>query len=124
MFLSIASLLGTSCFAMIVVWPTILAAWLDPTAYTPPILASYLASWRVFCANVKVNANGEENIPAGPVAYTSNHVGNFCALILPINSIKVTPGKINISNSKPKGNDIATLMRAVYVSIWKGLDNK
>lgn len=82
MFWSITSFLGTSSFIMVFIGPTIIAAWLDPTANIPHLIARYWARWTLFCANVQVDIEGEENIPDGPAVYMSNHASNFDVLAI------------------------------------------
>ncbi len=82
MFWSMTSFLGTSSYIMIFIVPHIITAWLDPTANTPHMIARYWARWTLFCANVKVGVEGEENIPAGAAIYMSNHVSNFDVLAI------------------------------------------
>jgi 1-acyl-sn-glycerol-3-phosphate acyltransferase len=82
MFWTITSFLGTSSYIMIFIVPHIITAWLDPTANTPHMIARYWARWTLFCANVKVDVEGGENIPAGPAIYMSNHASNFDVLAI------------------------------------------
>ena len=58
MFRSIATLLGTSSYEIIVIEPAMLSAWLDPMR----MLERYRAGWILFCTSVKVNVNWEEHI--------------------------------------------------------------
>jgi 1-acyl-sn-glycerol-3-phosphate acyltransferase len=82
MFWTITSFLGTSFYIMIFIVPHVFAAWLDPTANIPHLIARYWARWTLFCANVKVGVEGEENIPDGPAIYMSNHASNFDVLAI------------------------------------------
>jgi 1-acyl-sn-glycerol-3-phosphate acyltransferase len=74
------SFLGTSSYIIVFIGPTIIEAWLDPTANISHLIARYWARWTLFFANVTVDVEGEENIPAGPALYMSNHASNFDVL--------------------------------------------
>jgi 1-acyl-sn-glycerol-3-phosphate acyltransferase len=82
MFWTITSFLGTSSYIIVFIVPTILAAWLDPTANIPHLIARYWARWTLFFASVTVGVEGEGNIPAGPAVYMSNHASNFDVLAI------------------------------------------
>lgn len=74
--------LGTALYIIIMIIPHTLASLITRSGDLSHIDARYWARWSLFCANVKVRVEGEENLPQGPAIYMPNHVSHFDVLAI------------------------------------------
>jgi len=74
--------LGTALYIIIMIIPHTLASLITRSGDLSHIDARYWARWSLFCANVKVRVEEEENLPQGPAIYMPNHVSHFDVLAI------------------------------------------
>lgn len=73
----VSTTLGSYLYMIIMIIPHTIVSMITHSGNLPHIDARYWARWTLFCANVHVKVQGEENIPNGPAIYMSNHSSHF-----------------------------------------------
>ena len=77
MFWTFPTAAGSYLFIMIMIVPHVLISLFSRTGNIPHLLARLWARFTLWCARVRVEMKGEENIPRGPAVYMANHVSHF-----------------------------------------------
>jgi len=74
---SFSAFLGCALYILLFIIPHTIISITTGSGNIPHIIARYWARWTLFCSNVKVHVEGEENIPKGPAIYMANHVSHY-----------------------------------------------
>ncbi|MCD6570746.1 MAG: 1-acyl-sn-glycerol-3-phosphate acyltransferase [Deltaproteobacteria bacterium] len=77
MWWSLSAFIGTALYILIFIIPDTLLPIITRSGDIAHIIARYWARWTLFCSNVKVHVEGEENLPDGPAVYMANHVSHY-----------------------------------------------
>jgi len=77
MFWSVTTAVGSYLYIVVMIVPHLIISLFSRTGNISHVLARYWARFTLICANVKVELQGEENMPSGPAVYMANHVSHF-----------------------------------------------
>ncbi|GEM_PF-245313 len=82
MFWTVCAFLGTSSYIVIMIVPHTLIAIATRSGNIPHIIARYWARWTLLCSHVRIDVDGDDNIPAGPAVYMANHASYYDVLAI------------------------------------------